>query len=76
MGRALAEDMITPGIGLRAYDGIQFNAVVETNNTAVRLWQEARLHGSGHRPTSLRLRAHGRVGLHVMYLPLDGEDPT
>jgi ribosomal protein S18 acetylase RimI-like enzyme len=51
----------------RGYGGMQFNAVVETNNTAVELY---RRHGFTVIGTVPRAFAHptlGRVGLHVMY---------
>lgn len=52
------------------FDGIQFNAVVETNTAAVRLWQSAGFTIIGTVPGAFDSRAHGRVGLHVMFLPL------
>jgi L-amino acid N-acyltransferase YncA len=54
------------------YHGIQFNAVVETNRVAVRLWQSLGFGIIGTVPEAFRSRAHGLVGLHVMYLPLRG----
>jgi GNAT superfamily N-acetyltransferase len=51
----------------RGYAGMQFNAVVETNTTAVELYQR---HGFTVIGTVPRAFAHptlGRVGLHVMY---------
>jgi ribosomal protein S18 acetylase RimI-like enzyme len=53
------------------YRGIQFNAVVETNTAAVRLWQSLGFRIIGTVPGAFRSTAHGYVGLHVMYLPLD-----
>jgi len=69
VGRALAEDMIAwhRQHGFRA---IQFNAVVETNTAAVRLWQDLGFTIIGTVPGAFRSRRHGDVGLHVMYLPL------
>ena len=52
------------------YAGIQFNAVVETNTSAVHLWQSLGFQIVGTVPGAFRSRRHGRVGLHVMYLPL------
>ncbi|MEI7057824.1 GNAT family N-acetyltransferase [Nocardioides sp. CCNWLW239] len=52
------------------FHGIQFNAVVETNTTAVRLWQSLGFQIIGTVPDAFDSRSHGRVGLHVMYLPL------
>ncbi|MER7557366.1 GNAT family N-acetyltransferase [Nocardioides sp. NPDC126508] len=52
------------------FHGIQFNAVVETNTTAVRLWQSLGFQIIGTVPDAFDSASHGRVGLHVMYLPL------
>ena len=52
------------------FAGIQFNAVVETNTAAVALWQSLGFEIVGTVPGAFRSPAHGRVGLHVMYLPL------
>lgn len=52
------------------YHGIQFNAVVETNRGAVHLWQSLGFEILATVPDAFRSRAHGLVGLHVMYLPL------
>ncbi|HET6693193.1 MAG TPA: GNAT family N-acetyltransferase [Pedococcus sp.] len=55
----------------QGYEGIQFNAVVETNTAAVRLWQGLGFEVLATVPGAFDSRRHGRVGLHVMYLPLD-----
>ncbi|GAA1203905.1 GNAT family N-acetyltransferase [Pseudonocardia alaniniphila] len=52
------------------YRGIQFNAVVETNLPAVHLWQSLGFEIVGTVPGAFCSRAHGYVGLHVMYLAL------
>jgi GNAT superfamily N-acetyltransferase len=54
----------------QGYRGIQFNAVVETNEAAVRLWQKLGFVIVGTVPGAFRSPTHGYVGLHVMYLPL------
>ena len=54
----------------QGYRGIQFNAVVETNTVAVALWESLGFQIVGTVPGAFRSRAHGRVGLHVMYLDL------
>ena len=54
----------------QGFHGIQFNAVVETNTTAVRLWQSLGFEIIGTVPDAFDSTSHGRVGLHVMYLPL------
>jgi L-amino acid N-acyltransferase YncA len=52
------------------FRGIQFNAVVETNTAAVRLWQDLGFTIVGTVPGAFRSPTHGYVGLHVMWLPL------
>ena len=56
----------------QGYRGIQFNAVVETNTGAVRLWQSLGFEIVGTVPGAFRSREHGFVGLHVMHLDLTG----
>jgi L-amino acid N-acyltransferase YncA len=70
LGRALATYVID-WHREQGYAGIQFNAVVETNRAAVHLWQALGFQVVGTVPGAFRSAAHGRVGLHVMYLPLD-----
>lgn len=69
VGRALAEEMVAWARD-GGYDGVQFNAVVETNVAAVRLWQALGFRVVGTVPGAFESRTHGKVGLHVMYLPL------
>jgi GNAT superfamily N-acetyltransferase len=52
------------------YRGIQFNAVVETNHAAVRLWHDLGFEILTTVPESFDHRRHGYVGLHVMFQPL------
>jgi GNAT superfamily N-acetyltransferase len=70
VGRRLGEHVVQwhRDHGFRA---IQFNAVVETNEAAVRLWQSLGFRIIGTVPEAFDSRAHGLVGLHVMHLPLD-----
>jgi GNAT superfamily N-acetyltransferase len=70
IGRRLGEYVVDwhRAQGFRA---IQFNAVVETNTVAVHLWQTLGFRIIGTVPQAFDSRAHGLVGLHVMYLPLD-----
>jgi L-amino acid N-acyltransferase YncA len=65
VGRALGEDMVAwaRAEGFRA---IQFNAVVESNTGAVRLWQALGFTIVGTVPEAFRSPAAGYVGLHVM----------
>jgi GNAT superfamily N-acetyltransferase len=73
VGRALGRCLI--GWAARGgYDAIQFNAVVETNASAVHLWQDLGFRILATVPGAFRHPAHGRVGLHVMYRPLDASD--
>ena len=69
IGRALAT-YVVDWHRQQGYDGIQFNAVVETNAAAVHLWQALGFEVTGTVPGAFRSARHGRVGLHVMYLPL------
>ena len=59
----------------QGFRGIQFNAVVETNTAAVGLWESLGFTIVGTVPRAFRSRAHGYVGLHVMYLSLEEERP-
>lgn len=69
VGRALGEYVLgwARSAGYRA---IQFNAVVETNTSAVRLWQALGFHIIGTAPEAFAHPKHGLVGLHVMFLRL------
>ena len=69
VGRRLGEYVVAwhRDAGFRA---IQFNAVVETNVAAVRLWQSLGFEIVGTVPGAFRSASHGYVGLHVMYLDL------
>jgi L-amino acid N-acyltransferase YncA len=49
------------------FHGMQFNAVVETNVAAVRLWQALGFDIMTTIPEAFEHARHGRVGLHVMY---------
>ena len=69
VGRALA-DYVVQWHRDQGYRGIQFNAVVETNTAAVRLWQTLGFEIVGTVPGAFRSREHGYVGLHVMFLAL------
>jgi L-amino acid N-acyltransferase YncA len=72
-GRGIGRALAAYAVGWHrehGYAGIQFNAVVETNTAAVHLWQSLGFHIVGTVPGAYRSQRHGRVGLHVMYLPL------
>jgi GNAT superfamily N-acetyltransferase len=49
------------------FHGMQFNAVVETNTAAVRLWQSLGFEILATVPEAFDHPKHGLVGLHVMY---------
>jgi GNAT superfamily N-acetyltransferase len=49
------------------YRSMQFNAVVETNTAAVRLWQSLGFEILATVPEAFHHPRHGLVGLHVMY---------
>jgi L-amino acid N-acyltransferase YncA len=69
VGRALGEYVVA-WHREQGYDGIQFNAVVETNTTAVALWESLGFEVVATVPRAFESRRHGKVGLHVMFLPL------
>lgn len=69
VGRALGEHVV-PWAGEQGYRGIQFNAVVETNHAAVRLWQSLGFEIIGTVPGAFRHAEDGYVGLHVMFRPV------
>ncbi|MBB2947932.1 L-amino acid N-acyltransferase YncA [Actinoplanes lutulentus] len=50
------------------YAAMQFNAVVETNKSAVELYQRLGFQIIGTVPRSFEHPSHGRVGLHLMHL--------
>lgn len=66
VGRALGEDMLA-WARMQGYRGVQFNAVVETNYPAVRLWQSIGFEIIGTVPGAFRHVDDGYVGLHVMF---------
>jgi L-amino acid N-acyltransferase YncA len=66
VGRALGEHIL--GWARAAgFHGMQFNAVVETNVGAIRLWQSLGFEIIGTVPEAFDHRHKGLVGLHVMY---------
>jgi L-amino acid N-acyltransferase YncA len=69
VGRLLAEHVVA-WHREQGFRGIQFNAVVETNTAAVRLWESLGFTVVGTVPGAFRHPEHGYVGLHVMFLPL------
>jgi L-amino acid N-acyltransferase YncA len=66
VGRALGEYALS-WAREQGYAAMQFNAVVESNHVAVRLWQELGFHIIGTVPEAFEHPTLGRVGLHVMH---------
>lgn len=66
VGRALGEWVLARARE-EGYAAMQFNAVVETNVVAVRLWQELGFTILGTVPEAFDSASRGRVGLHVMH---------
>ena len=69
VGRALGEYVVQWHRD-QGFRSIQFNAVVETNTAAVRLWESLGFRVIGTVPEAFDSRDHGLVGLHVMHLAL------
>ncbi|TCC53134.1 GNAT family N-acetyltransferase [Kribbella capetownensis] len=69
VGRLLGQDMID-WAAREGFRSIQFNAVVETNESAVHLWQALGFAIIGTVPEAFDHPTHGYVGLHVMHRPL------
>ena len=66
VGRALGEYALW-WAREQGYAAMQFNAVVESNHVAVRLWQALGFHIIGTVPEAFEHPTLGRVGLHVMH---------
>ena len=69
VGRALGE-YVVGWHRQQGFRAIQFNAVVETNTSAVRLWKSLGFAIIGTVPEAFRRPDGSYVGLHVMHLPL------
>ena len=66
VGRALGEYALS-WAREQGYAAMQFNAVVESNESAVRLWQALGFRIIGTVPEAFAHPTLGRVGLHVMH---------
>jgi GNAT superfamily N-acetyltransferase len=66
IGRALGSYVVA-WARAEGYRGMQFNAVVETNAVAVRLWESLGFEILGTVPAAFNSKTHGYVGLHLMY---------
>jgi GNAT superfamily N-acetyltransferase len=71
IGRRLGEFVIRAAAA-EGYRAMQFNAVVETNVGAVRLWRSLGFVVIGTVPAAFDHPVHGPVGLHVMHRSLEG----
>ena len=69
VGRALATDMIS-WARRSGFAAIQFNAVVDTNTAAVRLYESLGFITLGTAPGAFRHPIRGPVGLRIMWLDL------
>jgi L-amino acid N-acyltransferase YncA len=69
VGRALGHHAVAYARE-QGYHAMQFNAVVETNTAAVRLWQDLGFQILTTVPEAFNHARHGLVGLHIMYLRL------
>jgi L-amino acid N-acyltransferase YncA len=69
VGRALAEHTVAWACEA-GYRSMQFNAVVETNTGAVRLWESLGFRILTTVPEAFDHARHGLVGLHIMFLDL------
>ncbi|WP_104088499.1 GNAT family N-acetyltransferase [Arthrobacter sp. GMC3] len=68
-GRLLAYHVLDAAAA-EGYQAMVFNAVVESNKGAVRLWQSLGFEILTTIPAAFEHPVHGRVGLHVMYKAL------
>lgn len=75
VGRLLGEHVVAWARSA-GYHGMQFNAVVETNTVAVRLWQSLGFEILATAPGAFRHRELGFVGLHVMFCRLSADDDS
>ena len=65
-GRALGERVLAEARAA-GFEAIQYNAVVETNTAAVRLWRALGMEVVATLPDGFRHPVHGPVGLHIMF---------
>ena len=66
VGRELAVHCLDRARAL-GYEAMQFNAVVETNASAIRLWDSLGFQIVGTVPDAHRHPTHGSVSVHIMY---------
>jgi L-amino acid N-acyltransferase YncA len=66
IGRAMAEHCLSEARRL-GFHAMQFNFVISTNTSAIRLWQELGFEVVGNLPRAFRHPAKGYVDVYVMY---------
>lgn len=72
-GMGVGETMVRAALrwaSTEGYAGMQFNAVIETNTSAVKLYERLGFHIVGTVPGAFDHPVQGRVGLHIMYIDL------
>ena len=69
IGRSFA-DYVIERARVSGFTGMQFNAVVSTNERAIRLWESLGFEIVGTVPDAFRHPVAGTVPIHVMYRPL------
>ncbi|MFJ7219575.1 GNAT family N-acetyltransferase [Amycolatopsis sp. NPDC098790] len=69
VGRALATDMVA-WARRSGFAAVQFNAVVEVNTAAIRLYESLGFVTLGTAPGAFRHPDHGDVGLRILWLDL------
>jgi ribosomal protein S18 acetylase RimI-like enzyme len=69
IGRAMAEHCLTEARRL-GYRAMQFNYVISTNTSAIRLWRELGFEIVGTLPSAFRHPKKGYVDVYVMYRSL------
>ncbi|QPZ39002.1 GNAT family N-acetyltransferase [Paramicrobacterium chengjingii] len=69
VGRALVSDSLR-WARARGFQGMQFNAVAQTNSYAIRLYESLGFTVIGTIPGGFRHPVAGDVGLHIMFCPL------
>jgi ribosomal protein S18 acetylase RimI-like enzyme len=69
VGRALGEYVLAQA-RQQGYAAMQFNAVVESNHAAVRLWRALGFQIIGTVPEAFEHPTLGRVGFHIMHCRL------
>jgi len=70
IGRAMAEHCLSEALRL-GFRAMQFNYVISTNTSAIRLWQDLGFEIVGTLPDAFCHPRKGYVDVHVMYRSLD-----